>query len=174
MIEAQLSMQRRLGMPEEIILQTQGDLATTYQALERDEEAMRVKREVYSGYLKFYGEEHERTLLAARNYATGLAVLERHGEAKSLVRSTLPVARRVLGENGEITLLIRQDFATMLYEDDHATLDDLREAVTMFEDLARIARRVFGGTHPKTEHIEDELREARAALRAREATPPSA
>ena len=53
-----------------------------------------------------------------------------------------------------------------------ATLDDLREAVTTLEDTSRIARRVFGSAHPLTTEMEGELREARAALRARE-TPPS-
>ena len=52
-----------------------------------------------------------------------------------------------------------------------ATLDDLREAVTTFEDLARIVRRLLGGAHPFTEGIEINLRAARAVLRARE-TPP--
>jgi len=39
----------------------------------------------------------------------------------------------------------------------NATLDDLREAVTTLEDAGRIARRVFGGTHPLTTGIEGEL-----------------
>ena len=42
------------------------------------------------------------------------------------------------------------------------------EAVTTFEDTARTARRVFGGAHPTTGGIEEGLRLARAALRARE------
>ena len=54
------------------------------------------------------------------------------------------------------------------------TLDDLRKAVSTLEDAGRIARRVLGGAHPTTVGIERRLREARAALRAREATPPSA
>ena len=48
------------------------------------------------------------------------------------------------------------------------TLEDLREAVTTFEDTARIARRVFGGAHPTTMSIEANLESVRAALRARE------
>ena len=54
-----------------------------------------------------------------------------------------------------------------------ATLDDLREAVTTLEDAKPIARRVLGGAHPTTKNIEEGLRIARAALRARE-TPGSA
>ena len=55
-----------------------------------------------------------------------------------------------------------------LSEDPSATLDDLREAVTTLEETTQTARRVLGGAHPIAEGIEDELRQARAALRARE------
>ena len=58
------------------------------------------------------------------------------------------------------------------YQADGATLDDLREAVTMLEDTDRIARRVFGGAHPTTEEMDDELRAARAFLRTRETPSP--
>ena len=49
-----------------------------------------------------------------------------------------------------------------------ATLDDLREAMTTLEETGRTARRVFGGAHPLTTAMEDNLRQARAAFRARE------
>ena len=55
-----------------------------------------------------------------------------------------------------------------LYKDTDATLDDLREAVTTIEDVERTARRVLGGAHPLTSAIEGDLRNARAALAARE------
>ena len=51
--------------------------------------------------------------------------------------------------------------------------DDLREAVETLEELAQIARRVPGGAHPITVGVETCLRNARAALRARETPPPS-
>ena len=95
--------------------------------------------------------------------------LKRFEEARSLLRKTMPVARRVLGESKQLTLMIRGNYARTLYFDTGATLDALREAVTTFEDMARIARRVFGGAHPLTESIEVVLRNARTVLRAREA-----
>ena len=55
-----------------------------------------------------------------------------------------------------------------LCKNDCATLDDLQEAVTTLEDTERVARRVFGSSNPITRGIEHELRDARAALRARE------
>ena len=97
-----------------------------------------------------------------------LVTLRRFEEAKALLRKTLPMARRVLGENNEITLRLRWSYAEALYLDEGATLDDLREAVSILEDTDRTARRVFGGTHPLTTEIEGELRHARAALRARD------
>ena len=84
------------------------------------------------------------------------------------MRKTMPVMRRVLGESNEVTLKMGLLYAAALCADPGATLDDLREAVTTLEDLEHIARRVLGGAHPLVESIERHLRNARAALRARE------
>ena len=59
-------------------------------------------------------------------------------------------------------------YAKALCRDPDATLEDIREAVTTLEDAGRTARRVLGGPHPTTRGIEVALRDARAALRARE------
>jgi hypothetical protein len=69
---------------------------------------------------------------------------------------------------------MRWNYGEVLYKDDSATLDDLREAVTMFEDTARFVRRVFGAAHPMTGGVESDLQNARAALRARETPSASA
>ena len=76
----------------------------------------------------------------------------------------MPVARRNLGEGHRHTLKTRLIYAEALYKDDAATLDDLRESVETLEDTARIARRVFGGAHPRTTAIEGKLRECQAGL----------
>ena len=101
-----------------------------------------------------------------------LVELKRFEEAKSLLRKILPAAQRVFGESHELVLGMRMNHAKALYNDDRATLDDVREAVTTLEDMARTARRVLGGAHPTTTGIEKSLRNARALLRARE-TPGS-
>jgi hypothetical protein len=97
----------------------------------------------------------------------------------------IPMARRVLGENDRITLTMRVLYARAIYCDDSATVvprtvngtrhigvDDLREAVTTFEDTERTARRVLGNAHPFTSGIVISLRYSRAALRARETPSP--
>ena len=168
--EADLAMRRRLGAPEEQLLNAQANLASTYQSLGRLEEALSMRRDVYSGRVNLLGEEHPQTLVSATNYALSLIDLRRFQEAKSLLRRTQPIARRVLGENDESTLRMRQYYALALSWDPAATLDDFREAVTTLEDTERTARRVFGGAHPLVGKIEASVQTARlgAALSARE------
>ena len=84
------------------------------------------------------------------------------------MRRQMPVARRILGDSHEVTLRVRSNYALALYLADGATLDDLREAVTMLEETMRTARRVLGGANPLAMTIEQSLRNARGALRARE------
>ena len=166
--EATLSMERRLGASAESILVAQSNLAITYSFLGRREEALRMRRDIYAGFLKLKGEEHVDFLGAACNYANSLRVLKRYQQAKAVLRRTMPVARRVLGESNGLTIRLRWNYAWALYADDDATLDHLREAVTTLEDTASIARRVLGGSNPLTEDIEVKLRDASDALAARE------
>ena len=96
--EAELAMKRRFGVSENAILNTQNNIANTYQSLGQSEQALQLKQDVYSGMLKLKGEESRNTILAANNYANGLLTLERYAEAKSLLRKMIPLARSVLGE----------------------------------------------------------------------------
>ena len=67
---------------------------------------------------------------------------------------------------------MRWNYAGALCNDPGATVDDLREAVTILEETARTARRVLGSTHPITTEIEADLPGMRAALHDREEYPP--
>ena len=166
--EANFAILRRVGASESDILAVQSSLANTYQDLGRSEEALPLRRDVYFGFLNLGSEETKDALIAGTNYATHLNRLERYAEAKPLLRKLMPVARRVLGNNDDTTLKMRGNYAEALYEDVGATLDDLRESVTTLEDVERTARRVFGGAHPTTVGLENELQEAREVLRASE------
>ena len=165
-------MLRRLGASEEDMLVIQTNLACTYYRLGRLAEALPMYRDAYSGRLKLHGKEHGETLLVASNYAATLAELQRFEETMSLLRKMMPVAPRVLGESDTVTLKLRLLYGRVLFEDNRATLDDLREAVATLEDTIRIVRRVLGGAHPLLVNIENTLRESRMALAAREGTPP--
>jgi len=161
-------MERRIGGRAEDILVVQGSLAVSYYKLGRNEEALNLYRDVYSGHLKLHGIGHRQTLTSASNYANTLVQLQHFEEAKALLRKATPAVRRVLGENHELTLKMRSLCAQSLYADDCATLDDLREAVTTLGDFERTARRVLGGAHPLTSYIARNLRDARVTLAARE------
>jgi hypothetical protein len=152
------------------MLAIRNNLANSYAIVGRGKEALRIRRDVYYGQLKL--KNNVETLRAANNYALSLIDLKHSEEAKPLLRQTIPIARRVLGNNDETRLRMGWYYAAALYLDAGATLDELREAVTTLEDVERIARRVFGGAHPIVMGVEDDLQDARAALRARE-TPPS-
>ena len=171
--EAEVSTLRRFGDSVAGFLVAQGNLANSYSALGRFEQALPLQRDVYSRTLKLSGNQHEETLRAALNYVVSLVNLERFDEAKTLYREIIPIARRVLGESHEITLHSRTSYAQALYSDPDATLDDDREAVTTLEDVERTARRVLGGAHPNMAKIERSLQQAREILHEREGSVKS-
>jgi len=170
--EAELAMLQRIGALAEHILGVQGNLASTYEALGRAEEAMRMRRDVYLGFLKLNGEENRNTRVAANNYACMLMSLNRFEEAKALLRKAMPVAQRVLGKSDDATLTMRSVYAEACYKDPSATAGDLRKTINMLEDTERIARRVLGGAHPTVVGIEWDLRSARADTTQARETPP--
>ena len=162
--EAQLSMKRRLGDSEHNILVAQSNLASTYARLGQSEKALRMRRDVYSGTLKLYGEEHRATLREANNYAVMLLSLERHDEAKPILRKAIPNARRTLGAEHDLTLSFRSIYAQCLYQDPSASRGDVAEAIEIFEDVQRRARRVFGAGHPNWRDLPAHLEAAREFL----------
>ena len=83
------------------------------------------------------------------------------------------MARRVLGESNEITIKMRWTYARALFEDDDATLDDLRESVETLGSVAPLWTRVFGLSHPDTPNVQRALEDARKALAARAAASSS-
>ena len=161
--KARLSLLRRIGASEDRLLAVQSNLASTHRLLGRSEQALRIMRDVYPGRLRLHGKEHPKLVSAANNYGWTLATSGRCDEAKPLLRKMIPVAQRVLGNNDRLTLTMRSNYAQALCADDGATLDDLRKAVTTLEDTARIARRVFGISHPAVSNIECTLQESQAS-----------
>ena len=117
---------------------------------------------------KILGKEDPRTLFEANNLAGTLADSKRFKEAKALLREIIPATRRVFGDSREL-FEARGSYAWALYSDDCATVDDIREAVTILEDMERTARRNYGTAHPMTRTTGECLRNAQETLRAREA-----
>ena len=59
---------------------------------------------------------------------------------------------------------MRWVYAGALYKDSAATLDDLREAVTTLESVAKLWKRIFGDSHPETPRVQNALASAREKL----------
>ena len=133
--EAELSMLQRIGGAGEHISRVQSNVAIAYAELGRLEEATWMQREVYSAYVRNYGEEHRDTFRGADNYATSLLALGRFEEGKSVLCKTIPVAQRVPGGSDAVTLKLWWSYASALCENARPTLDDLREAVDTFEEI---------------------------------------
>ena len=162
--EALLSTLRRLGADEEILLDAQSNVASTYADLGQLEKALSMEQDIYSDSVQLLGEENRDTLEAAGNLAITLRDLERFQEARSVLRNAIPLARRVLGESDQFALAMRSNYAEALYRDDGATLADLSEAVTTLEETEQTARRVLGGAHPTTASIQGFLAKSRNVL----------
>ena len=151
-----------------MLLIMQNNLANTYQALGQKKEALAMRRDVYTGTLKLYGEKDLQTIMTANNYALSLKELDRLEEARALYRKWMLVSQCVLGDCDHRTLTMKKKFAQTVYEDPRATLGDLREAATTLVETARTARRVFGGAHPVVEDTDRSLQKAQALVRIRE------
>ena len=74
MNKAELSLLQRLGASEESI-RRRHNIAMVYQGLGRYEQALQMKRDVYSGRLMLSGEEHQETIRSAVNYGSALLSL---------------------------------------------------------------------------------------------------
>ena len=70
---------------------------------------------------------------------------------------------------GKIRCQIRTLHARTLCEDENASLDNLRQAVELLEDIDSISSRVFGARHPDTAANGSMLRYAREKLAQAEA-----
>ena len=132
-----------------------------------------LRREVYSGWLRLHGEEHEVTLTSAGNYGESLVNLGRF-EAKSLLRKLMPVARRVLGESDGVTLKMRWSYARGALQSRrrHARRSP-RGRGRRLRRLNRTRGDVLGSAHPFAAQIERNLHthEPRSATAMATSTP---
>ncbi len=163
--ETELSTLRRLGASQDNILIMQSNLANTYSKIGRFEEALRMDREVYAGFKLIFGNCHNCTLTAANNLVFQLLRQRKHAEAVSILREPLSEARRAFGDDHEHTLQLSSLLADSLVSAGTSpTLDDVREAIAIREDVCKRSRRLLGESHPASRRRQDALDGARNAL----------
>ena len=155
--------QVRLGAQEEMIVNTKANIALSYSSLDRDEEALILRREVYAKS-KALEQEEKLIFTNALNFAVSLRKTKRFTEMKSFLRKQLPRARRALGAEDGIYFDLRRNYAACLCFADGASRDDVVESIAILEELAPTTRRVLGLVHPFTEDIQYLLEEAQRKL----------
>ena len=82
--------------------------------------------------------------------------MHRYDEVRNFAPARIAECQRVFGAEHENTLFFRIIYARALFE------DDPEQAETILVDVTRIARRVLGPSHPRTQLAEQELRFVRA------------
>ena len=117
--------------------------------------------------LTLHGLDDERTLISVTCLAISLIRGKKWAETKDLTHKALPAARRALGSDHELTIKLECRLARASYADEGASLDELRQAISMYEDLIRRARRIFGDSHPAAESMAARIEEARVILARR-------
>ena len=119
-------------------------------------------REAYAGCTSLHGYCDERTLSAANNLVCQLQKQGKYADALSILHEPLSAARRAHGGDHHLTLKLTGLLADSLANAKASpSLDDMREAIAIREDICKRSRRVYGGAHPDTQRRETALRDAR-------------
>jgi tetratricopeptide (TPR) repeat protein len=157
--ESELAMKRRLGASAESMLIVQNNLACTYQRLGRLEEALQMKRDVYSGHSRHrdLGPLHQNTLKAALNLSTSLVNAGNYAEARAFTRDQMELARRALGADHPVTLDFQWGYSRAFTLDKGVSAEQLAEVATTLEKTLKVSQRVRGREHPLTRAIRDEF-----------------
>ena len=165
-LEAELAIEKQYHCHEENIVHTRTNMGVCLSCLDRDEEALILRREVYAKSLELGLEDHMISITAL-NLSVSLRKTGRYTEMKSFLRKQLPRARRAAGAESEIYLDFRRNYAVCLYSADGASRNDVVEAAKILAEVASTARRVFGTPHPfpsGTQHFLARAQEKLAAF----------
>ena len=73
-------------------------------------------------------------------------------------------AGRFLGPENLTTIILRRSQARALWLDEEASLDDVRRAVEILEDVSAISNRVLGRDYPTSQKAQEHLDAAREKL----------
>ena len=158
-MEAEMSMLRRVGASEIDLLVAQNNLGCTYQRLGRLEDALQMKRDVYSGHSRHrdLGPLHQNTLKAALNLSTALVNAGDYAEARAFTRDQTELARRALGADHPVTLDFQWGYSRAFTLDKGVSAEQLGEVATALEKTLEVSQRVRGREHPQTCNIRNEL-----------------
>ena len=165
-LEAHLAEFLRFWPDETIeILGARGNLALCYSRVERHGEALRLNREVYSGFEDMLGPNHVSTIINGNNLLDSLLHSDLFDECKWLARKLLRGAKHnSLGENHVQTVMTKYHLGRALFYDPTRSHEDIVEAEEVLADACKTQRRLVGAHHPNVRIFEAQLERVRKAL----------
>ena len=163
MIEALLATVRR-AWPDNTdeIIQTSANLANVYKHNDKAEEATAIYKDLYEQMCALHGPDSVYPATVGSNYAQMLIQVERFADARAVGREIVQWAHR--NPDSPHSFHIVKALMDSLYKDPNASVDDLREAVEVFENIPATSSRVLGSAHPDTKTYEKALAKAKKAL----------
>ncbi len=162
MIEALLATVRR-AWPDNTdeIIQTSANLANVYTECDKAEEAATIYKDLYEQMCTLHGPDVQAAAVGV-NYAQTLIKVERFADARAVGREIAQWAHR--NPDSPHSFHVLKALMDSLYKDPNASVEDLREAVEVFENVPATSSRVLGTAHPDTKTYEKALAKAKKAL----------
>ncbi|WP_067694065.1 FxSxx-COOH system tetratricopeptide repeat protein [Nocardia jejuensis] len=160
------SCERIFGPEQPRTLTARNDLAHTYQAAGRLDEATILLEQNLADRERILGVEHPHTLTSRNNLAYTYGAAGRLDEAITLFEQTVTDRERILGVEHPHTLTARNSLAST-----YAAAGRLDEAITLSEQNLTDCERLLGVEHPNTLTSRNDLAHTyQAARRLDEAT----
>ena len=136
---------RSLGYHHSDTLAAMSNLAATYSALGRHQDALLVKEEVLRANRKILGEGHLATLTSMNNLASTYLALGRHQDALYMQEGVLAARREILGQHHPDSLAAMTNLASIYW-----ALGRLDDALLVQEEVVAPSRKILGERHPDT------------------------
>ena len=152
-----------------VVVDCQTNIAGCLNELDRTEEALAMRKNVYSQMASLLGAKHPNILADANNLAQSLVNSPDHvAEGLKFLREQKPIAESALGPADDTTLKLRWKLGrALMFSQDEVTSADCETFVeaeaVLVETVAR-ARQVLGERYPLTMRIDAELGRVRYVL----------
>ena len=150
---------RHRGPDHPDTLASMSNLATSYAALDRPVDALKLREETLLIQKRVLPKDHPATLMSMLNLATSYATLDRPADALKLREETLLIQQRILPKDHPDTLLSMSGLANS-----YAALNRHADALKLREETLAIQKRVLPKDHPATLLSMSSLANSYAAL----------
>ena len=157
----------RRGHPEWPTLDSiENNLANAYILASRAE-LLPLRRRIYARRLRLFGVYHEHSIEAAVNLSSILCGRGLGVEARSLILTHIPKSVLKMDYDGPCMAeyhKLNVIYAGTFLEDKDASMEEVREAVTLLESANEWEKRTLGPDHPQTVNSQGILESAREKL----------